>query len=132
MVLRQRPNLAEDLTTFFEVFLNPANLLRCDEDDLSFITRRRGCWQLLSCSDTSAITPQKLAAGRNLSAAAAPLPATPKWLVSFRASAEALKGNSVGPLLRPLTTARPQAIFTCSVGKTTAAGVHAAVLSQTA
>lgn len=133
MVLRQRPGLAEDLTAFFENFLNPSNLLRCDQANLNLITQGRGCWQLLSYSDTSTLTPEKLsAAGRSLSAAAAPLPSTPKWLMSFRASAEALKGNPVGALLRPLTTTHPQTIFTCSVGKTTAAGFHAAVLSQTA
>lgn len=131
MVLRQRPGLAEDLTAFFENFLNPTNLLRCDQADLNLITQGRGCWQLLSYSDASSHTPEKLsAAGRSLLATATPLPATPKWLMSFKASAEALKGNPVGVLLRPLTTTQPQAIFTCSVGKTTAAGFQAAVLSE--
>lgn len=98
LVLFQRPQLADDLTSFFETMMSKDTVLRCDLWDIVTATQNRGYWELVICTGTTTDADQLEQAGNRLLTSFTNPTTPPTWLVSFTADSEISPENPFRPI----------------------------------
>ena len=132
LVLFQRPNLADDLTSFFETMMSEDAFVRCDICDIVAVTQNRGCWELVICAGTATDADQLEQAGNRLLTSFANPTTPPTWLVSFTSDSEISPENPLRPIYFRLADNVKDGILLCAFKKEPECGrgFRCAVLSQ--
>ena len=132
LVLFQRPQLADDLTSFFETRISKDTVIRCDLWDIVTATQNRGYWELVICTGTTTDADQLEQAGNRLLTSFTNPTTPPTWLVSFTADSEVSPKNSLRPIYLRLADNVKDGLLFCAVKKEPECGrgFRIAVLSQ--
>ena len=132
LVLFYRPQLPDDLASFFETMMSEDAVIRCDLWDIVTATQNRGCWELVTYTGATTDADQLQQAGVQLLTSFTHPTTPPAWLVSFTASAEALTKNPLRPIFRRLADNVKDGLIVCAVNKEPSCGrgFHVAVLSR--
>lgn len=132
LVLFQRPQLADDLTSFFETMMSKDTVLRCDLWDIVTATQNRGYWELVICTGTTTDADQLEQAGNRLLTSFTNPTTPPTWLVSFTADSEISPENPLRPIYLRLADNVKDGLLFCAVKKESSCGhgFRIAVLSQ--